>query len=75
MKETNTEINNFNIYDKLYKPKFNLGDIVCFVTDEDDDKKYLLYGYLIEITGNILYALTRNGDSITVQYFEIKKIV
>ena len=64
---------NFIINSKTYKPKFNLGDSVCFVTDEDE-KVYILYGYIIEIGNIIKYRICRNGSYEVVQGYEIKKL-
>lgn len=65
--------NDFTLYNtnKIYKPKFNLGDMVMYITDEDE-RSYLLYAYLINVNGDIRYCITRNGDSTTVLDFEIK---
>jgi hypothetical protein len=67
------EIVNFNIYNKIYRPKFNLGDIVCFMTD-DDQNKYLIYAYVIDIDGTIMYRISRNGTVDTAHHYEIKLI-
>lgn len=62
----------FSLYNtkKVYKPIFNLGDIIQFITDDDYD--FLVYGYLIDIKGDIRYCITRKGESTIVGDFEIK---
>lgn len=66
MKVQNTLYNT----NKLYKPKFNLGDMVVYVTDGENE--LLVYAYLLDIKGDIRYAITRKGESTIVGDFEIK---
>ena len=73
MEKIKNGIETFNIYNKLYQPKFNLGDIVKFITaSNDDDSKYIVYGYIIDIGNNIKYRLTKNGNITTVDFYEIE---
>lgn len=65
--------NDFTLYNtkKTYKPVFNLGDVVVFITDNDENE-FLVYAYLIDIKDDVRYSITRKGESTIVGDFEIK---
>ena len=70
MKRINTEMD-FYIGPRKYTPDFNMGDIVCYITDEDE-KQWMIHRYIINYNGVLQYGIQRNGTYEFCYSHEIK---
>lgn len=70
MKRIETEMD-FFIGSKRYTPYFNMGDMVCYVTDEDE-RPWMIHRYIINYNGVLQYGIQRSGTYETCFAHEIK---